>query len=615
MLSRQPSRLSLYAVVFATVLFVFAKVQQVFSVEPFIRESYALSWDNYGYYLHLPAVIIHHDPGLEDRAWVDSLNARYQKERPFYQVAPGKDNRLVNVYPVGWSIGYSPFFLMAHVTAGWFGYARDGLSAPYQWLAIIACLFYGFLGLWLLRKILLRFFNDRLTALLLLLIAFGTNLFHYATADCNLPHIFLFAVDNGILLLTIRWHERPKKRYALFIGLLLGLATITRPSEIVWALVPLLWSNGSFREKFRMLRERAVDVLLLIAGMIAVGSLQLVYWKYTSGHWFSFNHTEGFDFFRPFTWKVLFSYKKGWLLYTPLMIFAIAGMALLRKKKKGLLLPVLVFFLANLWFISSWECWWYAGTFSQRPFVQSYGMMALPLGVLLEQLFRRKIAMVISGALLSLCVLLNLFQEWQFNHEILHPELMTKQYYWKIFGKTQPDPSWRDLLEVDRGNLPPLETVKDRYTPKQIAFSDFEKLSEGNATCDTMGFQSSHSLLLDPTHDFGATFRHPYDEVSDKDHVRLVAEAEVFAPDSLNGKAFYFVFNMTGSRGQAYGYASVGFDSSSVKPGKWVHLRAEFITPFLLHRDDVFGFSIWNANGATLLIDNVRLTAYEPKEN
>jgi len=133
-----PSRLSLFTFIFISFTFVFVKVHQVLSVEPFIRDSYALSWDNYGYYLHLPATIIHHDVGLENREWVDVLNNTYQKDRPFYQVWGGQKNRLVNVYPVGLAVCNLPFFLGGHAAAKMLGYPADGLSPPYQWAMIFS---------------------------------------------------------------------------------------------------------------------------------------------------------------------------------------------------------------------------------------------------------------------------------------------------------------------------------------------------------------------------------------------------------------------------------------------------------------------------------------------
>jgi hypothetical protein len=613
-------RLSLFAFLFISCLFVFVKMRQVKTVEPFIRDSYALSWDNYGYYLHLPAIVIHRDPGLQDHVWVEQLNSTYQKDRPFYQVWAGQKNRMVNVYPVGFAIFNFPFFCAGHLYAKISDHPADGLSPPYQWAMICSALFYGILGLWLLRKLLIHYFNDRLTAILLLLIGLGTNLYYYATYECMLPHIYLFAADTSLILLTIKWHQRPEKKTALAIGMLLGLITITRPSEIVWLLVPLFWNVSGWstlKEKMRLLLEKWTHVFLLLCGMIAVGSIQLIYWKYTSGNWFSFNHTEGFDFFHPFTLKVLFSYKKGWLLYTPLMFFAIAGLVLLYKKQRSLFVPFLLFFLANLWFISSWECWWYAGTFGQRPFVQSYGLMAIPLGFFLQhELAKSAKNKWITVFLIGFCLLLNQFQTWQINHDILSRELMTKEYYAATFGRTEVKPEWNALLEIDRGNLPPIEEVKDRYTPRELLFVDYEtrkNLRADELICDTLGSNSSKSEILDNEHPYGTFLKFPYDSITKKDHLRIKMEIDVYNLPTDGSLDLNFTFSLTGKRGQTYGYAShrIIYGTEVGKEG-WSHISAWFATPVILHADDLVSLGVWNAGGQKVFVDNLKITAYEP---
>jgi hypothetical protein len=613
------SRHSLFAFIFISLVFVAFKFRQVYSVPSYISESYALSWDNYGYYLHLPATVIYHDVGLENHAWVDALNNKYQAGRPLYQFWPGQKNRVVNVYPVGWAVCNLPFFLAGHTYAKISGYTADGLSPPYQWAMMLSALFYGILGMWWLRKLLLKFFNDKLSALLLLLITFGTNLFYYATDQNIMPHIFLFALDVQIILFTISWHERQKAKTALWIGLLLGLITIIRPSEIVWIFIPLCWNVSgwkSLKEKMQLLLRNFLHLLLLIFGMVAVGSLQLFYWKYTSGDWFSFNHSEGFDFFRPFTLDVLFSYKKGWLLYTPLMALSIFGIFVLYKKQKNLFLPILFFFLANLWFISSWECWWYAGSFGQRPFVQSYGLMAIPLGFLFSSVANFPVRRTIVFCLTGFFVLLNLFQLWQYGAQIIHPDSMTKAYYWKVFGKTAVQPEWKSLLEIDRGNLLSIDSVSKNYTAKEVMNLDYQKPDSSILPVFILNYPDSSSnkcLLLSKDNVYGAPFSKPFSQLTKKDHLRFKYNLSVYATQELADHPFYLVFSMTGRRGQQYGYASIAFDTTNVKPDRWNTISGEFVTPHILHSHDVVNINVWNYGQSALLIDDVKVISYEPK--
>lgn len=615
------TRFSFAAALLISLTFVFVKIRQVCTVEPFIRESYAISWDIYGYYLHLPATFIHNDPGIEDRAWLDSLNTKYQAGRPFYQAHPGQNNRMVNVYPAGLAICNLPFFTLGHISAKLFGYPPDGLSPPYQWAIIFSGLFYGVLGCWLLRKLLLRFFPDKLTAAVLLSICFGTNLYYYATYDSSMPHVHLFALDTLLLLATISWHERPRKRMALAIGLLLGLITITRPSEIVWMLVPLFWNVTGWKtlkEKVALLWKHVSHVALLVTGMALLGSVQLLYWKYTSGNWFSNNHTEGFDFFRPFTIEVLFSYKKGWLLYTPMMTLAIAGLFLLYRENRKLFVPFLFFFIANLWFISSWECWWYAGTFGQRSFVQSYGLMAIPLGYLLQRMSMKKFLRITAFVLVLFFILLNQFQTFQLRRGLIHGELMTKEAYWAVFGQTRMRPEWQSLMEVDRGNLSALDEVRELYTTRKVMSGDFEQPVEPAPgpvviRCDTFGFNSKGSQRLNHINDFSVTWERPFHEITSKDHIRMRFSADVYATPEFAGKSFNMVSKVIGNRWQVYGYSPIPFDTAQVKPGAWTHISGDFITPYILHPDDIVQVNIWNNGGAVIFVDNLELVIYEPK--
>ncbi len=617
-LDKKFNDLSRKAVIVISIVFILIKIVQINSSEDYFKKSNAIAYDTYGYYLHLPALIIHKDPGMTNKIWLDSLNKRYQKNRPWYQAWPSeKEGRMVNVYPVGIAIMWTPFFLIGHLVAGIGGYPQDGLSPPYQIMIVLAGLFYAILGMFLLRKLLLRFVNDKISAIVLLLIGFGTNLFHYATYDNTMPHILLFTFDILIILLTISWHENPKRNTSFFLGITLALVTISRPSEVVWVLIPIFWGVDSwisFKEKFRLFRTHFTHIFSLGIGLVLVGSLQLIYWKYSSGHWLYNNHVEGFDFFRPFTWKVLFSYKKGWLLYTPMMMLAIAGFVSLYKRNKKLFVPIIIFFLANLWFISSWECWWYAGSFGQRPFVESYGLMAIPLGFFLEKINLNKILWRAVGTVAILFLFLNLFQVWQLVHGILSPSLMTEKYYWKTFLKTKAEPSALNYLEIDRENLPPVSETN--YNSHEALFTDYESrhlLRNDEIICDTFGYQSSHAEILDQDHVYGTVFKSPFDSVCIKDHLRVKFECDIFIPKDDFEKEFSIVCNMTGNRDQNYGYTAFPVQKFGAKPGGWSHIVIWFVTPPILHDNDVLSVLAWNNGGGKVFVDNTRITLYEPK--
>ncbi len=617
MLTALRNKWSWWVFLFIAITIVFVKVRQVRQVEPFIRESYAISWDIYGYYLYLPATFIYDDIGMHDHSWYDELNVKYQQGRPDYQTWQGVDGKRVNVYPAGTAIFNLPFFLVAHVIANAGLAPADGLSAPYQWAIIFSGLFYGILGMYLLRRLLLHYFSDNITALILFLVFYGTNLYWYATYDCTMPHVHLFALDVGIILLTRHWVVTRTWRSSLLLGAMLGLGVITRPSEIVWVMIPLLWevySVKTFRERIVSFFKLWSSAIMLIAGAVAVGSIQLMYWKFTSGNWMSYNHSEGFDFFCPFTLQALFSFKKGWLLYTPMAILFVAGILLLRRTQRSMWIAVTAFFVLNLWFITSWECWWYAATYGQRPFIQSYGLMSLPFGFLIVSAINSKWK---SASLVVLFILLlyNQFLMWQFKTGIMHPEFVTKEYWQSVFLQTeQPREEQLKLLEIDRNALPPIDSVKDEYVGKlvyELTFEDDTKRAMNDRCIDSLAFSGKYSAVTDSSVAFVGSYRSAFNALTSKDHMRVKVSARVWMTRPTDNKPLLATFGVLGRRGQVYAYQTIPARTDSLNT--WQYVEQEFVTPFMLHTSDEIIISYWNIGGTTVFVDDLRIEAYEPK--
>ncbi|MFN8712293.1 MAG: hypothetical protein ACK5Z2_05530 [Bacteroidota bacterium] len=617
MIGKRKGSLSFTLVVLLAILFAGSQVRVCNQYPDYIRQSNVISWDALGYYMYLPATIIYNDPGIEDQSWYNQLNETYQQGRPQYQFYPSEKNRLVNVYPSGQAVAMLPFFLGGHIAAKISGAPPDGFSAPYQYAAIFSGLFYSVLGLMIVRRILFRWFSDVQTAFLIALISVGTNQFYYAAFDPTSSHNYLFAGNALLLLFTIKWHEQPSAKLGLLIGVLIGWLTIARPSELVLILIPLLWNIGSIadlRSKMQLLLARRADVLLLIAGMLAVGSIQLIYWKYTSGHFTSYHHAEGFDFLHPFTLKFLFSFKKGWLIYTPLMLLAIAGFIVLWKKQRRLFVPLIAFFIINLWVVSSWECWWYATSWSQRPMIQSYAILVLPLGFLLFEISLKTWLRVATFGFAGFTFCLSIFQMWQYREGIISGDRMTGAYYAAIFGKTEIPPGVENLLEVDRWNALPLDSVLNNYTVTTVMLLDFENSSIPlKHICDTLSAGSGkRSLRLNKTYDYAGNWNAAYHSLTDADHVRIRISADVLLQDSLPETKLVFATSAKGR--QQYGYAGSDHTAATLETGNWKHIHADFITPVILHSSDTLTAAVWNAGGTELLIDNVKVEVFVPKK-
>lgn len=577
-----------------------------------------IAWDIYGYYLYLPATFINNDIALENRAWIDTLQARYHPTETFYQAYPAKDGKWVIKYSMGMALLYSPFFFVAHTIAPIMGYSADGLSPPYQMALIYCGLFYTLIGLIFFRKALLLIFSDKLTAMLLVLISLGTNYFYMTAYDGVMSHNFMFALNAIILFSTICWHQEYKVKYALLLSISLGLAILSRPTEIIWALVPLLWNVSNLQsliEKIKLFIVQYKQVLLALFVMFLIGLPQLIYWKKTTGEFVFYSYDEKFLLLKPFTLKFLFSYKKGWLLYTPLMVFAIAGFRNLYHANRNLFLGIFSFFIINLWVLSSWECWWYAASYSQRPMMESYVAMAIPMGYFLQWIVQQKAMWKkILITILSAVFLLNIFQTWQFTKYIIDPERMTEKYYWKVFGSTKVNEEYRKkYLEIDRGNsLDELFDSEQEYIRKLPAFYTYEKDQNGISRSE-MGLNSKQSLLLKGKDSFSPSFIAPYYTLSSKEYVWIRATAFILNKKDYKDNPSSLVVAFK-HNGKFYKYKAIDTENLGLNAAKWQKISMDYLSPILKSETDTLSIYFWHRGNDEVSIDNFKIEIFEPKE-
>ncbi len=183
-------------------------------------------------------------------------------------------------------------------------------------------------------------------------------------------------------------------------------------------------------------------IALLFTGSLIL-SIQLYSWHAQTGHWFLWSYTgERFDFSHPHIFDFLFSYRKGWLLYTPIMaIFIAGGLIYFFKKNKFRLVSFLLFISLVIFILSSWEGWWYGSSFGQRPIIDFYPHFALFFCIWFNATKSRWIKTPVL-VLLALCLALNLIQTYQYDNHIITGDNMDKRKYCKVFLQTGNDYQW-----------------------------------------------------------------------------------------------------------------------------------------------------------------------------
>lgn len=396
-------------------------------------------WDIKSYYSYLPATFIYNDLSFD---FMKQDSKKFGKWIWPFETIKGKKGIRATM---GMSVLYSPFFFVAHAIALVTDYEADGYSNPYHFALNFSAMFYLWFGLIFLAKALRRFYNEKVIAFTLFAIVIGTNLFYYTTREAPMSHSYLFSLFALFLLLTIRFYEKPSLKRIIIAGAVAGFITLVRPTNIIVLLVFFLWGVSSFSEfkdRIAYYLKKFHWVLLMASAFVVIWIPQFIYWYHISGKIFYFTYGEAggkFFFNNPQIFNILFSYKKGWLVYTPLMIFALIGIFMLPKKRKGLFLPLLVFKMINIYILASWWSWWFGGGFGVRSFVESYAFLSIPLACFVDFGFRQKnlLRFAIPSAL-AILIGYNQFQTRQYNNNAIHWWWMNKEAYWETFLKLHP---------------------------------------------------------------------------------------------------------------------------------------------------------------------------------
>lgn len=433
-----------------------------------------LSWDIFGYYSYLPGLF------YGDLGKLDAIQGLITKYDPCPGIFPGyqlANGNFILKYSSGLAILYAPFFGIAHIWAKTGGYLVDGMSHPYQASIAWGCMLYALAGLWVVRKFLLRYFEDKIVAITIICVAIGTHYLNYASFDSPMSHGPLFLFFALILLFTDNWYKNPTLKNSFILGLTCGFAVMTRPTEIFCLLLLFFWkiesiNKASIKARYQFLfKDNWAVMKWFIIAFIIGGLPQMLYWQIYAGRPLEYSYQgEFFNFNGKYLLKCFFSYRKGWLVYTPMMIFALVGLYQIYKKERLLFNSIILFFIFNTYVIFSWKCWWYGGGFGQRAMIDSYPVLMIPMAVFWREMWqdwKKWLALAFA----CFFVWLNLFQHWQAHGGGFETDNMTSAFYWRIFGNTKVDD------KIDRKLLDTEEEMPLSLAPKlqQIYFNDLEK--------------------------------------------------------------------------------------------------------------------------------------------
>lgn len=466
-----------------------------------------INMDGRGYYAYLPAVFIY-----------DDLTCSFIKTEPELQPDSADfmnkvDGKLVNKYFVGEAICQLPFFATAHFVAKMMGERQSGYTKPYQYGVAIAVVCYFLLGLFFLWGLLETFhFKKGIIFFVCFCIAFGTNLFYYATHEPSMSHAYSFGIITCFLFFTRSFFLAPSSKKLLLLATLLGIVVLLRPVNLMILLtLPLMAGDWTgFKNALIWISNNFLILFISLTLFLLIISIQFALYYWQTGHFILWSYSsEGFNFMHPHIYGTLFSFEKGLFVYVPILLIAISGVVVMIIRSKYLGLSLLIALSLIAFIISSWHDWRYGFSFGARAYIDFYALFALPFAFLLDFVLKNKILFTLT---LTVCVSLTVLyriQEVQFVNRIIHPYTMNQERYWMVFLHTEN--KYRDTLSripfimESEGNFndmegsvdwPGMETIKkglaysgnyssriDSASPYSVGFSKIMSDKEFNSAC------------------------------------------------------------------------------------------------------------------------------------
>ena len=262
-----------------------------------------------------------------------------------------------------------------------------------------------------------------------------------------MTHVYVFFLFALLLFFTIRCHKKLSIKNTIAIGFLLGIIAITRITDLIVFLIPLLWGVSSIlelKEKIKFIINNRTILLCLVLSFILALLPQLIYWKMSYGSWI-YNTGSKWNFLTPH-FRVLIGGEKGLFIYTPINILFLIGLFYIRNKPFSV--AILWFSILNAYILLSWHDWTYAASYACRAFVQSYAVMIFLTSLVVHEIFLRKNKILFFlGALYFIGV--NLFQIKQYNEGIIHYHKNNFKYYSQIYLNSTQTPLQLSLLDTD----------------------------------------------------------------------------------------------------------------------------------------------------------------------
>jgi hypothetical protein len=515
------------------------------------RSESMIRGDAHGYCAYLASWVIYQDftfdfyPDLDaetkNRYWLN----QHEGLQPFPKLT------------MGVAMLQLPGYLMAHWLAGLLGFAQDGWSAPYHLSVGFSGLLAFLIGLFFIRKSLLKRFSTTVSDLSVIVIALMTNAFYYGVLDGAQSHIYSFMLLSVAVYLFDRWAEKRALKDFLIASFCFGLLVLIRPTNGIILIYPLLYFmiNKELVNRY-LIKSLLIGLLAFLLPLIP----QLVFWKMVSGSWVFYSYgEESIYWLSPHIWEGLFSFRNGWLVYTPIMLLAFIGVPFLKKIDRSLMWALVIILPLHVYIVFSWWCWYYGSSLSIRPMIDFYPIFAFAIAAFLRFILTRNAVLYpMFIGLFALLIYNNALQTSQYDEGLLSGSDMTGAAFYTLFLYSDPPSNLKLLGLYEAPDTERLLLGQPERQKRDTLVEESWRLDQVSVINSTKQFGQS---IVIPATDFET----PFDRIM---HV----SAELKASDIEKYRA-YLVISFD-SDDTTYGYYTVEIHKQLELENEWMIVHA-----------------------------------------
>ena len=595
--------LILYSILITTFI-----VVNIFGTDSF-REVF-IDGDGSGHYAYLPTLIIYHTVDFADvfefeksQRPLDYMGHYFHKQGDI----------LINKYTAGTALLQLPFFLIAYILSFIFGLTPDGYNIIFQYCIALSAVFWVGIGISYFVRLLKSFgIIDNFGWLLAVVTLFGTNLFFYTFIQPSFSHTFSFTVITMFLYYARTLFQNYSRKGIMMAAFSLGLVFLVRPANII-VIAALPFVAETPRNLLNSIKQKLKnhDYLISIPIFILAISPQLIINYLQTGSLIIYGYkNEGFYFDDPQIFNFLFSYQKGWFVYTPLYLLLFPALVYLwRKKSVYSVISFLIFFGIQVYVFSSWWNWYYGDSFGMRPMVDYYGFYSLVIAIFIYRVKGKLIKIAIS-IFVILMIIINMLQSYQYAVGIIHPDSMSKKSYWHVFFNLSHDCE----SSISCGDETFYGSLSE--TPFFITNNYIDDYDDGWKdpvnTNNTVFFSDSLSVSQTTDYIYSPSFNYFIPDTLAGYNNIYVRFSTMFLEMSKNAalKAL-FVVDISDKLGEHVFYKAFGIKPL---PNDDINIWKEGSIGFKLPQitDDMYSikFYIWNAEKQSYLLDDIKLKFY-----